>query len=76
MCGMVIMEKNIGFKDRLARLILGLFTIVAAFVIAINVHMIAGILVAILGVFTIYEALVGWCILYKVMGINTRPIKI
>jgi hypothetical protein len=70
-----IMEKNIGYNDRLARLILGLCAIVAAFFIAVKVNMIAGIIVALLGVFTIYEALVGWCIIYKIMGINTCPIK-
>jgi hypothetical protein len=69
------MEKNIGFNDRLARLILGLCAIIAAFFIAVKVNVLAGIIVALLGVFTIYEALAGWCILYKVMGINTCPIK-
>ncbi len=70
------MEKNIGFNDRLARLIIGICAILAAFFIAIKMNVIAGIIVAILGAFTIYEALAGWCILYKVMGINTCPIKV
>lgn len=69
------MEKNIGRNDRLVRLILGLCAIVLAIFLAIKVNLIAGIIVALLGLFTIYEALAGWCILYKVMGINTCPIK-
>jgi hypothetical protein len=75
MSPMVIMEKNIGRNDRLTRLILGLCAIVVAIFLAIKVNMIAGIVVAIIGVFTIYEALAGWCIIYKIMGINTCPIK-
>lgn len=69
------MEKNIGFNDRLARLILGLCAIIVAFFIALKVSVVAGVIIAILGAFTIYEALAGWCILYKVIGINTCPIK-
>jgi hypothetical protein len=72
---MVIMEKNIGRNDRLARLILGLCAIVVAIFLAIKVNMIAGVVVALLGLFTIYEVLSGWCIIYKIMGINTCPIK-
>jgi hypothetical protein len=75
MSPLVIMKKNIGRNDRLVRLILGLCAIVVAIFLAIKVNVIAGIVVAILGVFTIYEALSGWCIIYKIMGINTCPIK-
>jgi hypothetical protein len=69
------MEKNIGFNDRLVRLIIGLCAIIAALFIAMKMNVIVGVLVALLGVFTVYEALVGWCIVYKVLGINTCPIK-
>jgi hypothetical protein len=54
-----MMEKNIGFNDRLVRIILGLCAIVAAYFISIKVNGIAGIVVALLGVFSIYEALAG-----------------
>jgi putative Mn2+ efflux pump MntP len=69
------MEKNIGFNDRLVRLILGLCAIAGAYFIAINVNWLAGIIVALLGAFSIYEALVGWCIVYKILGKNTCPIE-
>lgn len=69
------MEKNIGFEDRVARLALGLFTIMAAYFIALDVNIIAGVIVALLGLFSIYEALVGWCIVYKILGVNTCPIE-
>lgn len=69
------MKKNIGFYDRLVRLILGLCVIVAAYFIAVRLNIIAGIIVALIGLFSIYEAVAGWCILYKIMGVNTCPIK-
>ncbi len=69
------MEKNIGFNDRMIRLSLGLLALLAAYFIAIRVNWIAGAIVALLGAFSIYEALVGWCIMYKILGINTCPVK-
>ncbi len=68
------MEKNIGTEDRVARLVLGLLAIAAAYFIAREANIVAGIIVALLGVFSIIEALIGWCIVYKILGVNTCPI--
>jgi ABC-type protease/lipase transport system fused ATPase/permease subunit len=68
------MEKNIGTYDRLARLILGLGALAVGAFIILNVNAWAGIIVAAAGLFLIYEAIAGWCILYRILGINTCPV--
>lgn len=62
------MKKNIGKTDRLLRLALAL--IVLAF---------AGWqgswIALVIGLFILYEALAGWCVIYQLIGKNTCPIS-
>lgn len=69
------MEKNIGHFDRFVRLALGVGAVIAGLYIAYSFGRVTGAIVVLAGVFIVYEALVGWCILYKILGKNTCPIS-
>lgn len=62
------MKKNIGLKDRLLRFSLAL----VLFGLAIWFQ---SWVLAIFGLFTLYEALASWCVLYQLIGKNTCPIN-
>ncbi|MEY2664751.1 MAG: hypothetical protein RIT04_559 [Candidatus Parcubacteria bacterium] len=66
------MKKNIGTFDRVVRIIIGIACIVGSYFVA--TLLIKVVLIA-LGVFSIYEALVGWCAFYALIGRNTCPIE-
>jgi hypothetical protein len=66
------MKKNIGKMDRVARLLIGVVCLVAVFFVSI---MWLKIILVALGIFSIYEALVGWCAFYMLIGRNTCPIE-
>lgn len=61
------MQKNIGTYDRLLRLALA----VVLFALALWLN---SWILAALGVFTLYEAVASWCVLYQLIGKNTCPI--
>ena len=67
------MKKNIGTFDRVIRLIIGAILIVALFFVDANVMK---IILAFLGIFCFYEALIGWCAFYALIGKRTCPISI
>src|SRR3989338_10421615 len=62
------MKPNIGTKDRIARLLIGVVLISLAL---IN----KSTFMALAGLFSIYEALSSWCVFYQLLGRNTCPIK-
>lgn len=62
------MKKNIGQLDRVARIIIG------ALAIGFGIFQSSGFLILI-GAFSIFEALVGWCAFYQIIGVNTCPVK-
>lgn len=62
------MKKNIGTTDRIIRLILALIIFTFAF---LNKNWI----LAIAGLFVLYEALSSWCVLYAIIGRNTCPVN-
>lgn len=62
------MKRNIGKNDRILRLILSSIFFGLAF-------WLKSWLLAIIGLFTLYEALASWCVLYQFMGKNTCEIK-
>lgn len=61
------MRSNIGTLDRVARFLVGLLLVAAAATTRST-----GL--ALIGLFTLYEALAGWCVLYQVLRINTCSI--
>lgn len=66
------MKKNIGTGDRMFRLLLGIVVFVGSFFVGEPILKI--ILIAV-GIFSCYEALVGWCLVYRLLGRNTCPIE-
>ena len=69
------MHKNIGTPDRLARLVIGLVLIAAGSFLGIAINFILGSIIILAGLFCVYEAVVGWCALYSLLGKNTCPVK-
>lgn len=67
------MKKNIGTADRLVRLILAI--IIGVVILFVN-SIILKIMLAVFAIFVLYEALVGWCALYAILGKNTCPVKL
>lgn len=66
------MKKNIGTKDRIARLVIGVLLLAAIFFVASTV---VKIILAVAGIFCFYEALSSWCAFYALIGRNTCPIE-
>src|SRR3989344_4103644 len=62
------MKPNIGTKDRIARLIIGVVLISLALIYKST-------FMALAGLFSIYEAVSSWCVFYQLLGKNTCPIK-
>ena len=61
------MKKNIGKIDRLLRLVIGVVLIIISIVSRSPV-------LAIFGIFSIYESLASWCVFYQLLGRNTCSI--
>ena len=62
------MKPNIGTYDRLVRLVIGIVLISLAIVNKST-------LMALGGIFSLYEAVSSWCVFYHFLGKNTCPIK-
>ncbi len=62
------MKKNVGKVDRIIRLVIGLALVVLALYWGCW-------FTGIVGVAFLFSAAVGWCGLYKVLGISTCKIK-
>ena len=67
------MEKNVGKKDALIRVILAAITTGVGFYFLSSIQVVAYVLFGV-SVMLIMTSLVGRCGLYKVFGINTCPI--
>lgn len=63
------MIKNIGFSDRLFRFIIGIVLVGGAFLFKSTS-------LALIGLFTLYEAASSWCVLYQLIGRNTCPLNV
>lgn len=60
------MKKNIGKADRILRFIL------ACVFLGLALWFKSWLLAAV-GVFTLYEAIASWCVLYQLLGKNSCP---
>ncbi len=63
--------KNVGRPDRIARVIVGLVLLIAAFYLP---H-IASIIVAIVGAVSVITGLTGFCVIYRLFGLDTCRVK-
>lgn len=66
--GEYLMKKNIGTFDRLIRLAIGIILLAYAWWQSSWIALAAAL-------FTFYEALAGWCILYQLIGKSSCPIN-
>jgi hypothetical protein len=66
------MKKNIGTPDRIVRLCIGIFLFVGVFFVS---GIVPRIILSVFALFSIYEALIGWCAFYALIGRNTCPIE-
>jgi hypothetical protein len=62
------MKKNIGTADRLIRLAIAILLFAYAWWQWSWIALVAAL-------FTLYEALASWCILYQILGKNSCPIE-
>lgn len=67
------MSKNLGAIDRVIRFIIGLVLLYGGYYFGIST--IVGIVLVILGAISFIESLVGFCLIYKILGINTAKPK-
>lgn len=67
------MKKNIGLFDRYLRLAIGVGLLLLALLAPLSVEL--RVIIALLGCFTVFEALVGWCGFYALIGKDTCPIQ-
>lgn len=67
------MKKNIGTTDKIIRIIVAL--VLAVLYLTGTVHGILGIIFLIAAIVLVITSLVGFCGLYKILGISTCPIK-
>lgn len=66
------MKKNIGKFDRMSRLFIGALCLLIALLATFS--WLGRVIIALIGLFSIYEAFAGWCAFYALIGKNTCPI--
>ncbi|MEZ5184421.1 MAG: DUF2892 domain-containing protein [Candidatus Nanopelagicales bacterium] len=64
------MTTNESSVDRIIRLVAGVVALIAAF--AVGLGSLGGIVLAVIGVVLLVTAAVGFCPLYRVLGISTN----
>ena len=69
------MKNNIGTPDRMVRIGIGTLLVAASIYIAWRYNPWIGLIPLIIGAFAIYEAAIGWCALYALLGKNTCPVR-
>ncbi len=68
------MRRNIGPRDRMIRLGIGIVLAAAGIYVTYKINVWAGALIVLAGAFSVFEALYGWCLLYALLGKNTCPV--
>jgi hypothetical protein len=68
----VAMNKNVGTIDKVIRIILGIVLMIVAFTTASTV---LKVVLFIIGLVALVTALSGFCLLYKLLGVNTCKTK-
>lgn len=67
------MKKNIGTRDRIMRLVMGVVCIAVALLFVSS--MLGKTLLILVGVFCVFQAAMSWCLWYQITGKNTCPTK-
>ena len=66
------MQTNVGTTDRIIRAIAGIAALIGALTLGIGT--VGGILLLVVGAVLAVTAAVGFCPLYRVLGMNTCPV--
>lgn len=66
------MKKNIGLLDRIIRFVLGVLLIGGLLFVS---SAWSKLFLVLIGLFCLYQAIVGWCAFYALIGVNTCPIE-
>lgn len=66
------MTTNEGTADRIIRAVLGVAALIGA--VAFGIGTVAGVVMLVLGGILVVTAAVGFCPLYRVLGISTCPV--
>ena len=66
------MKANVGNVDRIIRAVVGLAALLGA--VAIGSGSVAFVLLMVVGAILLVTAAVGFCPLYRVLGLNTCPV--
>jgi Protein of unknown function (DUF2892) len=66
------MKANVGTVDRIIRAVVGLAALLGA--VAIGSGSVAFVLLMVVGAILLVTAAVGFCPLYRVLGLNTCPV--
>lgn len=66
------MQKNIGTADRVVRFIIGIILLVIALVAPVSG--VVKVILIIGAIFSFYQAMTSWCLLYQLIGKNTCPV--
>lgn len=66
------MQTNVGTTDRIIRAIAGIAALIGA--VALGIGTVGGILLLVVGGILGVTAAVGFCPLYRVLGMNTCPV--
>ena len=64
-------KKNIGAVDRVIRIVMGIVLLILAFFSAGW----SAVILAVAGLFCLFEGAVSWCVLYQLLGKNSCRIK-
>ncbi len=67
------MKANVGTTDKIIRVIIGIILIISAFLFSMSWTI--EIIFIIVGVVALLTALSGFCLIYKLFGINTCKVK-
>jgi Inner membrane protein YgaP-like, transmembrane domain len=64
------MNKNVGTIDRVVRAVIGVAAVIGAF--SVGLTSVWGIVLAVVAVIALVTAIVGFCPLYRLLGISTH----
>lgn len=67
------MKTNVGMADKIIRIIIGIALIIISFVVAMSTTL--KIILLIVGIIMLATAVTGFCLLYKIFGVNTCKVK-
>ena len=63
------MINNVGMQDKVLRLTIGLFFMITG--LSVGITSMGGVIILLLGLIAVVTGAIGFCPLYKILGLNT-----